>query len=213
MTRALALALAAALVAVPAMAQSPKPKPFHPTGDLVNDVKTQLGGQPQGSNEGGGISSNNSGAQALLAKPFQDLANFIGDDAASAISLSTQIPTLQDGHGQQCWIALRDFTAVIKAHPIPISFHAMTDLEGLRLLQISANNLCSNVHCTQVFADLASSIQTAAPVNFSVPIPSLHDICSKIPQIPVVAPLLPVPADPSVPVAPASTTPAKPTGQ
>jgi hypothetical protein len=176
-----------------ALAQTPKPRPFVPTGDAVKDIKNAIGGQHQGSDEGGGVSTSNAGAADLLNKPFQDLANFIGEDIDGAISLSIAIPSIQDGHGQQCFLALKVFGDVIKAHPAPLTFHIATDLEALRLKQIAFNNLCGNPHCTQVFADLATTVQVAAPVGFSVPIPSLHDICAKVPQIAVAAPVTPTP--------------------
>lgn len=139
-----------------------------------------------------------------LAKPFQDLANFIGDDIDAAAKLAVAVPALQDGHGQQCWIAAQQFRDVVKAHPIPLTFRVATDLEALRLAQMAANNLCGNAHCTQVFADLNTTVQAAAPANFSIPLPTLHDLCSKVPQIAVVAPVsVPaVPAEPATPTKP-----------
>lgn len=122
-----------------------------------------------------------------LAKPFQDIATFIGDDATGAISLATVIPALQDGHGQQCWMAMKQFGDVIKAHPVPITFHVIQDYETLRLLGMATNNLCSNVHCTQVFADATAMAQAASPMTLAIP--SLHDLCTKVPQIAVVAPV------------------------
>ena len=157
-------------------------------------------GQPQDNNS---APSDHGSIDSILMKPFQDLANFIGDDIDGAIALSTQIPEVQDGHGQQCLMAMKTFGTIFKAHPKPLTFHVATDLEALRLFQISANNLCGNPHCTQVFADLATTIQTAAPVNFSIPIPSLHDLCAKVPQIAVVDPVK-LPATPAAPAAPAA---------
>jgi len=73
------------------------------------------------------------------AKPFQDIADFIGADPNAAVALATAIPNLQDGHGQQCWIAMQLFGAIIKAHPVPITFHVINDYESLRLLGIATN--------------------------------------------------------------------------
>jgi hypothetical protein len=137
---------------------------------------------------------------ALLAKPFTDIANFIGADADGAVSLSTAIPNIQDGHGQQCWIAMKSFGDIIKAHPVPVTFHVINDYESLRLLGIATNNLCSNVHCTQVFADFTAMAQAASPTPLAIP--SLHDLCTKVPQIAVVAPVT-VPATPTTPATPA----------
>ena len=144
------------------------------------------------------------GAQigALLSKPFQAIADLINSDLDGAIKLSTQIPELQDGNGQQCWIAMKQFGAVVKAHPLPLTGHAATDLEAARLMAMAANKLCNDPHCTQVFADLAGAVQTVAPVNLSVPIPSLHDLCSKVPQVAVAPPVSVPPAEPATPTKP-----------
>lgn len=144
----------------------------------------------------------------VLAKPFQDLATFIGADADGAIVLSTALPNLQDGHGQQCWIAMKSFGDIIKAHPVPITFHVINDYESLRLLGIATNNLCSNVHCTQVFADFTAMAQAASPMPLAIP--SLHDLCTKVPQIAVVAPVtVATPAVAPVAPAPVDATPQK----
>ena len=128
-----------------------------------------------------------SNVMTALAKPFQDLATFISSDAQGAIVLSTQISALQDGHGQQCWIAMTSAGDVFKAHPVPLTLKVMTDLESLRLLEMAANNLCSNVHCTQVFADLSALAQAISPLPLAIP--TLHDLCGKIPQVAMVAPV------------------------
>src|ERR1700724_2569691 len=91
---------------------------------------------------------------------------------------------------------MQSFGDIIHAHPIPITFHVINDYESLRLLGIATNNLCSNVHCTQVFADFTAMAQAASPVPLAIP--SLHDLCTKVPQIAVVDPV-PVPAAPAAP--------------
>lgn len=188
--------LLVALCLIPALAwgQTPRPKP-HITGNPIEDIKSDI--QDMNGNAAGVVDTK---VMSALAKPFQDLAAFISSDATAAVALSTQIPALQDGHGQQCWIAMSTAGDVFKAHPVPLTLKVMTDIESLRLLQITANNLCSNVHCTQVFADLAAAAQSASPVL--LPVPTLHDLCSKIPQIALVAPISPV----SITVTPASPT-------
>lgn len=213
----LALAAISALAwAAPADAQSvaqggnravPMPRPFTPTpgltGNPVKDIKNAITGQQQEE-----TTAANS-VESFLAKPFQDLADFIASDSEAAISLSTVVPELQDGHGQQCWIATRQFGEVIKAHPVPLTLKAQTDLEAFRLLTMAANNLCANPHCTQVFADLGNAVQTMAPINYSIPVPSLHDLCAKVPQVAVVPPVtVPAPTPVAAPAAP--VTPATP---
>jgi hypothetical protein len=185
--------LCLALASFSAHAQTTKPVkslielngPCNPLGDTR--PQCQQGGP------GGVAASAADNVLAALAKP---LANFIGEDADGAIALSTAIPALQDGHGQQCWMATKQFADVIKAHPVPLTLKVSTDLEALRLLMMASNNLCSNVHCTQVFGDLATGIAQLTPLNTSIPIPSLHDLCAKIPQVAVV-PLVTVPAVPA----------------
>jgi hypothetical protein len=177
--------LCLALASLPAHAQTKKP-PLAVTGNPIEDIKTDIA---NAATPTAGPSPTEQKVLAALAKPFQDLANFIGEDADGAIALSTAIPALQDGHGQQCWMATKQFAEVIKAHPVPLTLKISTDLEALRLLIMASNNLCANVHCTQVFGDLATGIQQLAPLNASIPIPSLHDLCAKIPQVAVVPPV------------------------
>jgi hypothetical protein len=197
------------LMGGPAGAQAPRPRPPL-TGNLPADaqnLKDKLSGQSQGSNDAaqGGVASQGGDRLAqILAKPFNDLADFINTDAAEAATLATAIPGLQDGHGQQCWMAMGQFTAVIKAHPIPVTLHAATDLEAFRLANMAANNLCSNVHCTQVFSDLSNAVQQVAGqvggvlVTGGLQIPSLNSLCSKVPQVIVAAPIS-APATPAQP--------------
>jgi hypothetical protein len=141
-----------------------------------------------------------------ITEVFQDLVTFIDNGIADAETLSMSIPDLQDGNGQQCWIAMRKTGAVIKAHPVPLTFNAPIDFEALRLLIMSANDLCSNVQCTQVFAD-GVNIANAAAGGLLTGLPSLNAICSKIPIIarsppvavsaPTVIPPVPAPVPPT----------------
>ncbi len=212
MRHAIRIAALVAAIALPtiAEAQTPAKRPIF-TGNPAADIAAA---RAAGSPLAVGVGDNN--LMKVLAKPFQDLAQFLTDDASSAIALSTQIPALQDGHGQQCWIAMSTAGDVFKAHPVPLTLKVMTDVEALRLLAMTANNLCSNVHCTQVFADLTTMAQAASPTP--LPIPGLHDLCSKIPQIalaapvtytpPTTAPVTPAPAPTTTPTtAPTTTTP------
>jgi hypothetical protein len=148
---------------------------------------------------------------AAIAKPFNDLSNFIASDAAGATTLSTQIPALQDTNGGACWTKMQAAGAVFKAHPVPVTLQAMTDFEALRLLQMTANNLCSYTPCTVVFADGANlATAAAAAVGGAMTItavPSLTSLCSRIPQI---SPMLPEAATGFTPAAPTPATPATP---
>ena len=191
-----AFLLSAFLFAPPAMAQS-----RGPIGQKIHD---DLAGK--GTDRSAAVLDN---IATALAKPFKDIADFIGSDADGAVKLATVIPTLQDGHGQQCWIAMKSFGDIIKAHPVPITFHVLQDYETLRLLGMATNNLCSNTHCTQVFADLTSMAQAASPVQLAIP--SLHDLCTKVPQIAAIpAGVVPSPT-PAAAAVPAPAVPIPPT--
>ena len=186
------------LIAVPALAQTKRPAlTGNPISDIENAAAKQL------------ISSSTTSANSLTTM-FQDVATFIGEDNADAIALATVVPALQDGNGQQCWIAMQAFALVFKAHPIPLTLKVASDLEALRLNQIAANKICTNSACTQVFADLTNTVAQVSPINILVP--SLNQLCSKVPQIALTAPITPPVATPA-PV-PAATpepvvTPAK----
>lgn len=176
-----------------------------PIGQVIEDFKTKV--DPVGTAKESDASEAAQRKQVLLriAKPFQDLAAYIGDDAEGAIALATQIPGIQDGHGQQCWIEARNFTSVFRAHPVPITGGGMTDLQALRLLAISSKRLCSDPHCDKVFTDfknmaitVAQAVSGAIGATMVKAAPSLSDVCFLVPTIDVVAPLNPVPSAPDV---------------
>lgn len=217
----LALAL---LVAAPALAQraddmarTPTPRtPPKLTGNPINDIKSAINGTNPDGTPVDDATALRKKLLSDLSKPFIDLANYIGDDAEGAITLSTSIPGIQDGHGQQCWIKARNFTAVFKAHPLPLTGAAMTDLEALRLLAISSKQLCEDAHCTQVFTDFKNMAITVAQAGFGAigatavrSAPSLQDVCTQVPNIPLVDPVASVPPSPVV-TAPAAPAPSPP---
>lgn len=140
-------------------------------------------------------------ALAPLVKAFNDIAAYIGADIDGAVRLSIATD-IKDGNGEQCLIALRAFGKVLKAHPVPATLNVAQDLEALRLLAISANKLCADSHCTQVFADVSNAVQTVS--GGSIPVPTLNSLCSKVPQVAVAAPV-DLPAD--MTAAPATTAP------
>lgn len=145
---------------------------------------------------GGDASKNQSLLAKIIAKPFNDLADFIASDATEAIALSTAVPALQDGHGQACWTEMKTFTEVIKAHPIPLTFKLMKDIEAIRLAAMAANRICGNASCQVVFTDLRNQFLAANPIRLGpltdMMLPTLTDLCSKVPQISVMAPTLPI---------------------
>jgi hypothetical protein len=175
-----------------AYAQTPRARPAL-TGNPIDDIKNATGG---GAAANSPVLGGSSSPLDALLKPLRDLADFIGADIDGAIALSTQIDNLKDGHGQQCLLALKDFGNVIKAHPAPLTLKLATDLEALRLQQMAVNRLCNNVHCTQVFGDFTIAVTALSPVP--LPVPSLHDLCGKVPQIAIVDPVA-VPVAPVIP--------------
>lgn len=125
------------------------------------------------------------GGVASLPQVFQDFSNFLNSDFAGAATLSTAIPSAQDGNGQACWTKMQNAGAIFKAHPVPLTLKLATDLEAERLLLITAAQLCAYDPCRAVFDDQATAV---ASLGVGVPVLSLTALCSKIPPIAVVAP-------------------------
>jgi hypothetical protein len=152
-----------------------------------------------------------SDASKAITQVFISLATFVDQGVTEAEQLAVAIPDLPDGVGQQCWMQMRKTSAVFKAHPVPITLQLPLDLQAIRLLVMSANDLCASSACTQLFSDAANLATAAAGAGgFSIPIPSLASVCSKIPVIrstPTVAdPTLPAVTPPPTP-APVTPTP------
>lgn len=159
------------------------------TGNIVKDIAA---GAVDNMNKGDASRSSNPVLNAL-SKPFQDLANFIANDADGAATLATQIPQLQDVNGKACWVKMQAAGAVFKAHPVPVTFQVMTDFEAFRLLQMTANDLCTYTPCTVVFSDTANLVTSVASavggvLTSQMTPQSLTQLCSRIPQL---APQLP----------------------
>ena len=199
--RTITMVIALAVLALPAAGQTPRPRPPAITGNPVQDLKNAV--------TNSAISTATSTVTAddanlnkigqILSKPFQDVAALINTDIDGAIKLSTQIPALQDGNGQQCWMALKQFGDIVKVHPLPLSGKVVTDFEAARLLAMAANNLCHVQQCTQVFADLANAVTVAAqkiPGAGAVTVPSLETLCSSVPVVVVAAPISPTTPNP-----------------
>lgn len=122
-----------------------------------------------------------------LVKPLNDLQKFVGSDLNGGIKLSTLIPDLQDGHGQQCYIAMRSFTAIFKAHPLPATLQVVTDFEAFRLAAAAATRLCHDTHCIQLSVDTTNAIQrTVGPLAAGVTPPTLQSLCAYVPDVPLV---------------------------
>ena len=160
MKRILILALAT-LLAGPALAQTPKPRPL--TGNLFNDIQ-------------------NGASTAIAAKQTQDITQFLVDlaDISGAITLSQQIPALQDPVGNACWLQFNGIGELLKIHPSPLNLKLASDWEALRLLAIGLNQVCANPNCGQMFVDATNAVGALAPIQNGI---SLASICSKIPVI------------------------------
>lgn len=142
-----------------------------PTGTLCTDLINLL---PLGCKPANG------GTPSPFSGPLQDILNFFASNFDEAAALAVQIPELQDGNGQACWIKASSIGKLVKLHPLPVTFKAAPDFEALRLLGMSVNNLCADPHCTQVFTDLSNGVQQ---LGLNVPIPSLTTLCTKFPTI------------------------------
>ena len=143
-----------------AYAQAPKPRPL--TGNLFNDI------------QGAG--------SAIATKQTEDITKFLTDlaDISGAITLSQQIPSLQDPVGNACWLQFNGIGELLKVHPSPLNLKLASDWEALRLLAIGLNQVCANPNCGQMFLDATNSVNALAPVPSGL---SLASICSKIPVI------------------------------
>lgn len=177
-----AFAVSAFLASAPAMAQKSLKLPIDPLH--LNGSVAGQSSQP---------TAVLADVMSALAKPFQDLADFIAGDADGAATLATVIPNLQDVNGKACWVKMQEAGAVFKAHPVPLTLKVMTDFESIRLLQMTTNDLCSYTPCTVVFSDASNLVTGVASavggaMASSLQIPSLTTLCSRIPQI---APQLP----------------------
>lgn len=146
----------------------------------------------------GCVGPNGQTASAVISGPLGDFINFLTSDPIgfdTAAALATQIPALQDGNGQACWIRASSLSAVLKAHPLVLTGRAAPDLEALRLFFAGMDGICEDPTCTQVFTDLTNGIQQ---LGANITIPSLTQACSHVPNVKLVAPIAtPVSAAPA----------------
>jgi len=168
-----------------------------PCTDLLNLL-------PLGCSTGGAVGS------SPFTGIINDAINFFASDFSDAQALATQIPALQDVNGAACWKQATSISVLLKAHPLILTAKPASDFEAMRLFAMSINQMCANPACTQVFTDLSNGI---AQMGATIPIPSLTQLCSKVPTIVEPAAsvtLLPttvpggVPLGPPVGVAPAA---------
>jgi hypothetical protein len=110
-----------------------------------------------------------------IAKKLEAMLN-----TDEAVALATAVPGVQDTVGAACWASFGNLSAVMKAHPLPLTLNAPADIQALRLVQIALNQVCANPNCGQVWTDAQNSVQALS----LVPIPlSLPDLCAKVPAI------------------------------
>jgi len=127
-----------------------------------------------------------------ISTQLAQIANIFVGDAVSAAAEAIGTPGLIDGNGNACWTAAQTFTAVLKAHPAPLTGQAMSDLESARLLTAGARKLCDNAACQQVFSELVTGVQaaaSAAPIGGAALISQnpFTTICAHVPTISMVA--------------------------
>src|ERR1017187_6968610 len=162
MKKLIVLALAT-LLAGPALAQTTRPR------DAL--------GVP-----GGIIRSPSQTVAAIAGSQTEDITKFLTDlaDISGAITLSQQIPALQDPVGNACWLQFNGIGELLKIHPSPLNLKLASDWEALRLLAIGLNQVCANPNCGQMFVDATNAVGALAPIQNGI---SLASICSKIPVI------------------------------
>lgn len=184
-----ALAMALALSAS-AFAQTPKPR------DAL--------GVP-----GGFVRTPTQTVAAIEAKQTEDVTKFLTDlaDISGAVTLSTQIPGLQDPVGNACWQQFNGIGELLKAHPSPLNLKLASDWEALRLLAIGLNQVCANPNCGQMFVDATNAVSALAPVPTGL---SLQSICAKVPVIGTSAVPTAAAPTPLVGTTPAATPAVKP---
>lgn len=207
-----AFVLSAFLAGAPAMAQLKTPAQIQQDIDAklqkLDLLNNQIAAKSVAAATGQPAPAALSTIMDAIAKPFKDLADFVSSDAGGAATLATQVPNLQDVNGRACWIKMQDAGAIFQAHPVPVTLKAMTDFEALRLLQMTANNLCAYTPCTVVFSDganLATAVASAVGGALtSNAVPSLTQLCARIPQI---SPMLPAAVTAIAAAPPPSPTP------
>lgn len=139
----------------------------------------------QGNKVGGGGSVSSAHIQkgplsGTITSALNALANLVNEDEQGALTLSTQIPGLQDYVGQACWSKIALIGQVVKAHPVPVTLQVATDIEALRLVGMALNNICADPNCGSMWND-AQNVATA--IN-PVPLPlSFTSICAKVPVL------------------------------
>jgi hypothetical protein len=135
----------------------------------------------------------------VKAGSVQDFLTTLAD-ISGAITLSTQIPSLQDPVGNACWQQFAGIAALIKAHPLPLNLKVASDIEAARLLAIALNQICANPNCGQMWVDASNT----ANALVGAPIPmSLASVCAKVPVIGTNA----VPTSPASKAQPIGTLP------
>ena len=114
-----------------------------------------------------------------------DVAKFLESlaDVDTATTLSTQIPALQDNVGKACWTQFGPIQALIKAHPLPITFKLASDIEAARLLAIALNQICANPNCGQMWVDAGNAASAiTGQAGLALPM-SLTSVCAHVPVI------------------------------
>ena len=174
-----------------------------PLGDLVKKNAANINGTKAPSTTTGSLFGGGTG------NVFDDIANWIGGDLTAAETLAIQTPGVQDWTGYACWKAAENFSAVLKAHPVPLTLKAASDAEALRLAVSAAKTLCQTSACQTVSGDLLGGI---AQMGLGIPPPvTLQTLCAKIPSITLgtqPANYTPTPAPTVVPTPVPAPTPA-----
>jgi hypothetical protein len=115
-----------------------------------------------------------------FSNPINLLASWADADVKAAIIAATSFPELQDTVGAACWTQISTLAAIVKAHPLPATFHLATDIEYARLIQASLNQLCRNPACAQVWSDAANAASSFSVFPLAL---SFTSLCAKVPVV------------------------------
>lgn len=155
----------------------------------ADPLKVARGQTPSEFNNGSdaGLSGAASGIAGAGNDVLNQIAAYVDNDLDAAITLSTSIPGMEDGNGHDCWVVSRGLGDVVRKHPLVLTAKAATDIQALRLAVVAARRICDASSCQKVSLDAATFVGT---LGVGIAINPLTSICTKVPNIALVAPVL-----------------------
>jgi len=121
----------------------------------------------------------------VVSTIFKDLIDYFTNGIDQALTMSTAVPSIQDGNGHDCAVAGQTLMSVLQVHPQIISGHIAADVEGLRITVVALQQICASHACQQVFSEADNAIAT---LGVGITIPGFEALCAKLPNVAIVAP-------------------------